>query len=132
MDDRREIDVEQVLAEVRERVRRREGVARATFDRTLPIGERQAVADLAALQGDANLHAVRFPTDRKLLGWLAVGVKRLLMRLLFPVLQRQVEYNQANARLVWYLKEQVERLERELARARAGTASATDETREPR
>src|SRR6266849_10048405 len=124
MDERREIDVEQLLAEVRERVRRRDGGVPASLDRTLPIGERQAVADLATLQGDANIHAVPFPTDRKLLGWLAVGIKRLLVRLLSPVLQRQVEYNRANARLAWYLKEQVERLERELARTRAGTPSA--------
>src|SRR5689334_16385731 len=109
MDERDDIDVEKLLDDVRERVRRRDRAARATFDGTAPIEERQAISDLAALHGIANLHAVPLPTDRKLLGRVVVGVKRVLLRLLFPVLHRQVEYNEANARLVWYLKEQVDR-----------------------
>jgi hypothetical protein len=114
MDDSDDIDVEQVLAAVRERVRRR-GQTQSP-DGTAPIEERQATADLAAILAAANLHGVPLPTDRKLVGGIVVRVKRVLLRLLFPVLQRQVEYNQATARLVWYLKEQVERLARERSR----------------
>jgi hypothetical protein len=131
MDDSGDIDVERILEEVRERVRRRERAARATFDGTAPIEERQAVSDLAVLHGAANLHGVPLPTDRKLVGGIVVRVKRTLLRLLFPVLQRQVEYNEANARLVWYLKEHVDRLVRELDRARAARLPS-DEGRDGR
>ncbi len=126
MADDTDIDVERILAEVRARVRRRDA-GRTGLDRTVPIAERQAVGDLAALQAHANLQAVRFPTDRRLLGWLAVGVKRVLVRLLFPVLRRQVEYNEANARLVWYLKERLEQLER----AQASRREAAEARGEP-
>src|SRR5215831_12315918 len=94
MSDPDDVDVERVLAEVRERVRRRAG-GTVAGERQSSIAERQAVADLATLQSHVQLQAVHFPTDRKWLGGVVGRAKRALRRLLLPILQRQSEYNEA-------------------------------------
>jgi ubiquinone/menaquinone biosynthesis C-methylase UbiE len=76
--------------------------------------EGRVVADLITLRRAANLSGVRFTSHRRLWGGTVILLKRILRRLLTPILERQSAYNQANAQLVAYLHDQISLLKQEL------------------
>gem|GEM_PF-2870005 len=63
---------------------------------------------LARLEEAVDPLAVEFRTDRAI-GRLVIPLKRLLRRLLTPILARQAAYNAANASLLRTLAEDLER-----------------------
>lgn len=112
---RDEIDVERLMDEVRESVRRR-----AEGDGLLPpaAGDRTrrdpaVEADLAAISASANVYDVRFRSHRRWLGPLVVRMFGFVRLLLTPVLTRQTAHNTATARALASLRADFERFERE-------------------
>jgi 2-polyprenyl-3-methyl-5-hydroxy-6-metoxy-1,4-benzoquinol methylase len=55
--------------------------------------------DLASLQNNYDIYNIHFTSHRGRVGWLVVQAKRLLRKLLTPILERQLAYNAANTHL---------------------------------
>jgi ribosomal protein L11 methylase PrmA len=72
-----------------------------------PVNGRVA-ADLASLQSGSDISQIHFTSHRTVFGPFVIWLKKMLRRLLTPILERQLAYNVANARLASYLCEQVE------------------------
>ncbi len=75
-----------------------------------PAANGRVAADLASLQSGYNVSQIHFTSHRTVLGPVVISLKKVLRRLLTPILERQLAYNGANARLASYLCEQVELL----------------------
>jgi 2-polyprenyl-3-methyl-5-hydroxy-6-metoxy-1,4-benzoquinol methylase len=71
------------------------------------LSDGQVAADLACLQSSYNISHIHFTSHRKGLGWLIVLAKQVLRKLLTPILERQLAYNAANARIANHLCKQV-------------------------
>jgi hypothetical protein len=96
------------MAAVLEEVHRRAAEARRTQEERGPVVSESVPTALARLEEAVDLFAVEFRTDRAV-GRLVIPLKRLLRRLLTPILARQAAYNAANASLVRMLAEDLER-----------------------
>jgi len=106
MDDGEEVNVIQIMEQIRERARQHRRCSAAAWQ--VPAAtDAQVFADLTALQRDYDIYHLHFTSHRRFLGALVVLVKRLLLKLLTPVLARQSSYNATNARLMAYLMEQL-------------------------
>jgi ubiquinone/menaquinone biosynthesis C-methylase UbiE len=75
-----------------------------------PAANGRVAADLASLQSGYTLAQIHFTSHRTVLGPVVIALKKVLRRLLTPILECQLAYNGANARLASYLCEQVEML----------------------
>jgi|SRR5579875_3746786 hypothetical protein len=71
-------------------------------------------ADLSLLHREHDPFAASLSSHRKRLGPPIVAIKRLARELLAQIFARQARYNAANARVVSYLMQRAEELEREL------------------
>ena len=60
----------------------------------------QGAVDLASLHSCYDIYNIHFTSHRKILGWPIIFAKKLLRRLLTPILERQLTYNTANTHLV--------------------------------
>jgi SAM-dependent methyltransferase len=65
----------------------------------------QGVVNLASLHRCNDIYNIHFASHRKILGWPIIFAKKLLRRLLTPILERQVTYNTANTHVVYALWE---------------------------
>lgn len=134
MDEPQEIDVEQIMERIRENIRRRrtggEGLPLSQMGRgeTPPLQTGgQVAADLASLHSGYDIYHIPFTSHRRILGPLVVFAKKILRKLLTPILTRQVAYNAANARVVTHLKEQLEALGEEVQVTQAQALQAMRE-----
>ena len=82
--------------------------------------------DAGRLHEDANLRALPIASHRRMAGSSVVALKRMLRRLLYPLVDVQSDLNAANARIVTFLLEQlaahaerIAELQREVAELRA-------------
>jgi hypothetical protein len=108
------VDVDQIMAEIRETIRRQAEAA----ERARP----PAGPDLARLRASYDIYHAPITSHRRLLGRAIVAGKRWLRRLLSPVLQQQVAFNAAATAAI-------EDLHRALAAEAARTAQLRDEVR---
>jgi O-antigen chain-terminating methyltransferase len=117
MNERLQIDVEDIMRRIREHVaarRRSEGLPpRST--RTSPFSEGQGAVDFVALHTSYDLQQLRLSSHRWILGPLLVAVKKALRKLLTPVLDQQVAYNAANVRMITHVKASLEALDDQYA-----------------
>lgn len=125
-----EIDVERIMRQIREDIAR----ARAAGVGPLAVADPgsvagPAVADVVALQAAVDIRNIPLTSHRGLLGPIVVATKRLLRKLLTPILERQVTHNTASARLIGQLGQGLEALGREQAGLRAEAAAARAEAR---
>ena len=110
MNEVQEIDVEQIMERIRENIKRR----RSAGD--IPAPERdiptflhgQAAADFAYLHSGYDINDVSLVSHRRMLGSLVLATKKIMRKLLAPVLERQVAYNAASTRVATHLKDWVE------------------------
>jgi hypothetical protein len=109
--DTPEIDVQRLVDEVRERVRRRQSLAGRLAGPPLPSLplDGDVVHELTRLTHSWNVYEAPIDAGRPLTAPL-VFVKRALRRLLAPVLGRQVVFNTAAMRILSELTEQVDAL----------------------
>lgn len=116
VDDIQEVNVEQVMEQIREDIRRRrQGSSPA--DGGSPASHNPVAADLASLHNTYDLSRVYFTSHRRVLGRFVIFAKQGLRKLLSPILQRQLAYNAANTRVASYLWEQVEGIRQQQAAA---------------
>jgi SAM-dependent methyltransferase len=98
MDETPEINVEKIMERIRENIRkRRQEPAVPTPTPLVPPD--QFAADLGLLHSHYDIYHLHFTSHRRALGRLVVSAKKLLRTLLTPILERQVAYNGANARV---------------------------------
>src|SRR5436309_6093803 len=119
MGEVQEIDVEQIMDRIRENIRRRRsaGDSPTSENHLSPFDSGQAAADLAYLHSGHDVRNVSFVSHRGAVGPLVVAAKKALRKLLTPILDRQVAYNAASARVTTHLKEWVGTLDRQQAQA---------------
>ena len=120
MGEVQEIDVEQIMDRIRENIRRRRGAtgdSPTSENHLSPFESGQAAADFAYLHSGHDIQNVSFVSHRGVVGPLVVAAKKALRKLLAPILERQVAYNVASARVASHLKEWVGTLDRQQAQA---------------
>jgi SAM-dependent methyltransferase len=94
-----QIDVEGIVERSRETIwKRGRELSVEEIASTPPNGQR--AVDLASLHSCYDIYNIHFTSHRKILGWPIIFAKRLLRRLLTPILERQVTYNTANSHIV--------------------------------
>jgi O-antigen chain-terminating methyltransferase len=110
MNEAQEIDVERIMERIRENIRRRRSIG------DLPAPERdtstflhgQVAADFAYLHSSYDINNVSLVSHRRILGSLVLATKKIVRKLLAPILERQVAYNAASTRVATHLKDWVE------------------------
>ena len=107
-----EIDVEQLMERIRANVRRRRSVEEPRPSNLVsPFDSGQSAADLTFLHSAYDVRNIPFVSHRGGFGPLVVAAKKILRKLLTPILERQVGYNAANARVTTHMKEWIQTLE---------------------
>jgi SAM-dependent methyltransferase len=110
MADVQDIDVEQIMKQVQENIRRRRQEPTLAYQ-TEYASNGQVTADLASLHNDHNISSMNFTSHRRVLGPLIVSVKKTLRQLLTPILIKQASYNAANTRVTAHLMERLAALD---------------------
>jgi SAM-dependent methyltransferase len=99
MDSGQQIDVKGIVARFRETIwNRGQELSLQEIASTPPNG--QGAVNLAVLQRSNDIYNIQFTSHRKILGWPIVFAKKLIRRLLTPILERQVTYNTTNTQVV--------------------------------
>jgi 2-polyprenyl-3-methyl-5-hydroxy-6-metoxy-1,4-benzoquinol methylase len=106
MDDVPQIDVKEIMEQLREKIRKRQ---QEFFhaDPANALSDGPVAADLVSLQSSYDIYHIHFTSHRKGLGRLVVLAKQVLRKLLTPILERQLAYNIANTRIAHHLCKQV-------------------------
>ena len=110
MNEVQDIDVEQIMERIRENIRRRRsaGDIPAPEHDTSLFAHGQVAADFAYLHSGYDITNVSLVSHRRILGSLVGATKKVIRKLLAPVLERQVAYNAASTRVTTHLKDWVE------------------------
>jgi O-antigen chain-terminating methyltransferase len=110
MNEVQEIDVEQIMERIRDNIRRRRSAGDISIPEqdTSPFLHGQVAADFAALHSGYDINDVPLVSHRRILGSLVLATKRVVRKLLAPILERQVAYNAASTRVTTHLKDWVE------------------------
>jgi SAM-dependent methyltransferase len=110
MNDVQEINVDELMAQVRENLSNRQ---RSRADLTpLPSANGPVTADLAALERSHDIYHLHLTSHRKILGPFILLAKKVVKQLLTPSLERQSEYNGANNRVALHLWQQTVTLQK--------------------
>jgi SAM-dependent methyltransferase len=99
MDQRTQIDVEEIVNGFREPIWKR-GPELSLEELASTLSNGQGAVNLAFLQRCNDIYDIPLTSHRKILGWPIVSAKKLLRKLLTPILERQVTYNTANTQVV--------------------------------
>jgi SAM-dependent methyltransferase len=99
MDSGQQIDVKGIVARFRETIWNRGQELSLQEIASIPPNGQGAV-NLAVLQRSNDIYNIQFTSHRKILGWPIVFAKKLIRRLLTPILERQVTYNTTNTQVV--------------------------------
>ena len=119
MGEGQEIDVGQIMDQIRENIRRRRtaGERPVPENRVSPFDDGHAAADFGYLHSGYDIQNVSFVSHRRVVGSFVAAARKLLRKLLAPMLDGQVAYNAASTRVTTHLKEWVGTLDREQAQA---------------
>jgi SAM-dependent methyltransferase len=112
-----EVDVEQIMRQVRADTsgKKSTGEGSKPSGNAGPRSDGQVAADLAALHAHWDVYNIHSTSHRGAVGLFIVFMKRVLRKLLTPILTRQVAYNAANTRIITHLREQTAALGQEQA-----------------
>jgi SAM-dependent methyltransferase len=110
MNDVQEIDVDELMAQIRANLPRQPHLP-ATGASTSFLHSPLA-AELSALQNNREIRYFHLTSHRKFLGSFVLLAKKLARKLLTPSLERQTGYNTANMSLVQHFWEQIVGLQR--------------------
>ncbi len=114
MEDMQEINVGEIVRQIRENIRKQEKtdlLAAVQHSSNQYSSNDLVVADLAALQNSQDICRIHFTSHRKFLGPLIILAKKFVRQLLTPSLERQSEYNALNNQLALHLWQQAEALQ---------------------
>jgi SAM-dependent methyltransferase len=107
MDDVQEIDVKEMMEQIREKIRMRQQDL-SLSDTSDPLSNSPIATDLACLQSNYDIYHIPFTSHRRGIGRFIVLAKQILRKLLTPILERQLAYNAANVRVASYLYAQLQ------------------------
>jgi SAM-dependent methyltransferase len=132
MTDVPEVDVEQIMKQIREDIARKRSAGASVMPsrNSATAANGHASAELAALHTYGDIYNVRFTSHRSAVGPFIVFLKRVLRKLLNPILTRQVAYNAANTRVTEHFREQMEALRREQAQLREEALATQGQARQ--
>jgi SAM-dependent methyltransferase/molybdopterin converting factor small subunit len=120
-----DIDVQQIMERIRENIRRRRSLDhRPTSEPLASAFDGQGAPDFAHLQSIGDLQKVSLTSHHRLVGPLIIAVKKILLKLLTPILERQAAYNAASTRATADIGTWMQALERRETHA---LRAATDE-----
>jgi hypothetical protein len=107
MNEVQEIDVEQIMERIRENIRRRRsaGDIPSPEHDTSPLFHGQVAADLDYLHSGYDINNMPLVSHRRILGSFVLFTKKVIRKLLAPILERQVTYNAASARVATHLRD---------------------------
>jgi SAM-dependent methyltransferase len=124
MDDVQEINVKEVMEQITGKIRMApQQLSRSDANESLSHGP--IATDLLSLQSNYDIYHMHFTSHRQGLGRFVVLAKQILRKLLTPILERQLVYNAANARVASYLYARLEE-----ARLRHATAEQVEGIRQ--
>jgi O-antigen chain-terminating methyltransferase len=122
-----DVDVQQIMERIRDDIRQRRGADASVpaASAAPPAGNGHVAAGSALLHSLHDIQAISFESHRRLLGPVVVLLKRILRKLLTPILDRQVAYNAAAAAAIGRLDRRLnqERLAMERRLRELGTAT---------
>jgi len=108
-----EIPTQQIIDKLRQTLEPRIGIA----EQSLPGRENSAIArdeddeDIALLKAGFDIYNIPITSYQRQLGSAVIAVRKIVRKLLRPVLERQVIYNFANTRVVQTLSIQLQKLQ---------------------
>ena len=108
-----EIPTQQIIEKLRQTLEPRMGIA----EQSLPGRENSAIArdeddeDIALLKAGFDIYNIPITSYQRRLGSAVIAVRKIVRKLLRPVLERQVIYNFANTRVVQTLSIQLQKLQ---------------------
>jgi hypothetical protein len=108
-----EIPTQQIIDKLRQTLEPRIGIA----EPSLPGRENSAIArdeddeDIALLKAGFDIYNIPITSYQRRLGSAVIAVRKIVRKLLRPVLERQVIYNFANTRVVQTLSIQLQKLQ---------------------
>jgi O-antigen chain-terminating methyltransferase len=107
MNEVQEIDVEQIMERIRENIRRRRSAGDIPTPEpdTSPFLHGQVAADLDYLHSGYDINNMPLVSHRRILGSFVLFTKKVIRKLLAPILERQVTYNAATARVATALRD---------------------------
>ena len=106
MNDVQEINVDELMAQIRENFPNQQRTA--AVGATIPSSNGLVAAELSSLQSSREIRYFHLTSHRKLLGLFVLLAKKVVRQLLTPSLERQSAYNTANIRLTAHLWEHAE------------------------
>jgi SAM-dependent methyltransferase len=92
-----EIDVDQLMAQIRETARQRRTAARGIDSTNAAPSDGHGASTPTRLDACYDFRTVQFTSHRRVVGRLIVAIKQILRKLLTPILERQAGYNAASA-----------------------------------
>lgn len=124
------VDVDQLMARVRDTLKRGGHLESGPPSNppVVSIASVELDADLAHLGTVLDPRNVSLTSHRRPIGPVVVAVKRILYKLLTPILERQADYNAIGARLIAHVSDRLRPLEHQLAQVLA-QAEALDRCR---
>ena len=108
-----EIPTEQIIDKLRQTLEPRIGIAQPQLSGTQnsTIAQNEDDEDIALLKTGFDIYNVPITSYQRRLGSVVIAVRKIVRKLLRPVLERQVIYNFANTRVVQTLNTQLQRLQ---------------------
>jgi hypothetical protein len=108
-----EIPNQQIIDKLRQTLEPRIGIAQPPLSgiENSPIAQNEDDEDIALLKTGFDIYNVPITSYQRRLGSVVIAVRKIVRKLLKPVLERQVIYNFANTRVVQTLSTQLQKLQ---------------------
>ncbi len=107
-----EIPTQQIIDKLRQTLEPRIGIAQPLSEReNSTIAQNEDDEDIALLKTGFDIYNVPITSYQRRLGAVVIAVRKIVRKLLRPVLERQVIYNFANTRVVHTLSTQLQKLQ---------------------
>ncbi|MEG3848969.1 hypothetical protein QT971_16445 [Microcoleus sp. herbarium19] len=108
-----EIPTQQIIDKLRQTLEPRIGIAQPPLSGTQnsTIAQNEDDEDIALLKTGFDIYNVPITSYQRRLGSVVIAVRKIVRKLLKPVLERQVIYNFANTRVVQTLSTQLQKLQ---------------------
>ena len=107
-----EIPTQQIIDKLRQTLEPRIGIAQPLSGReNSTLAQNEDDEDIALLKTGFDIYNVPITSYQRRLGSVVIAVRKIVRKLLRPVLERQVIYNFANTRVVQTLSTQLQKLQ---------------------
>ncbi|MCY7383906.1 MAG: hypothetical protein LH628_15235 [Microcoleus sp. CAN_BIN18] len=107
-----EIPTQQIIDKLRQTLEPRIGIADSLLsERVNSAAQNEDDEDIALLKAGFDIYNIPITSYQRRLGSVVIAVRKIVRKLLKPVLDRQVIYNFANTRVVQTLNTQLQKLQ---------------------